>query len=100
MRLMLSDIRCGCGSLCDSRELCPMRGNVQACDCGYTSILHARGQQGCRYFGDYDWLEGPLCCNGPAEPEDAAAPMPTACPFCGTPLDQDCPPSGHRRAAS
>jgi len=30
---MLTDIRCGCGGVCDSGELCPMRGNVMACTC-------------------------------------------------------------------
>jgi len=44
---VLTDIRCGCGGLCDARELCPMRGNVEACDCGATSVVHSRGQVGC-----------------------------------------------------
>jgi hypothetical protein len=70
--MMLTDIRCGCGGLCDSRELCPMRGNVQACDCGATSIVHARGQQGCRYFGGYDWQTDPLGCNSPLDDEATA----------------------------
>jgi len=96
MTLMLTDIRCGCGGLCDAGESCPMRGNAEACGCGHTAIIHTRGQQGCPYFGDYDWFQDPLGCNGPAEPEGAAAPMPMACPFCGTPLDQDCP---HRLTA-
>jgi hypothetical protein len=33
MAISLTDIRCGCGGLCDSGEPCPMRGNVQACSC-------------------------------------------------------------------
>ena len=48
---VLTDIRCGCGGVCDSRELCPMRGNVEACDCSATPIVHERGQIGCRWYG-------------------------------------------------
>ena len=69
---VLTDIRCGCGSLCDSREPCPMRGNVEACRCGYTAIVHARGQQGCRYFGGYDWQADRLGCNRPLDDEASA----------------------------
>jgi hypothetical protein len=43
-----------------------MRGNVEACQCGSTAIVHARGQQGYRWFGGYDWHSDPLGCNGPA----------------------------------
>ena len=50
MALRLIDIRCGCGGLCDSQEPCPMRGNVNACVCGHTVLIHARGQMGCCYF--------------------------------------------------
>jgi hypothetical protein len=67
MALMLTDIRCGCGGLCDSCEPCPMRTNVQACSCAYSTIVHARDQQHCRYFGGYDWQTDPLGCNGPLE---------------------------------
>ena len=40
---MLTDIRCGCGGLCDSSELCPMRDNVTACVCAAAPI-HGRAQ--------------------------------------------------------
>jgi hypothetical protein len=50
MALQLTDIRCGCGGLCDSGEPCPMRGNVQACACGTTTVTHALGQPGCLYM--------------------------------------------------
>jgi hypothetical protein len=75
---MLTDIRCGCGGLCDSRELCPMRNHVEACGCGYSSITHARGQQGCCYFGGYDWQTDPLGCNGPLNDEASSCSPPTA----------------------
>jgi len=39
---MLSDIRCGCGGLCDSGELCPMRNNVTTRDCGLQPIRARR----------------------------------------------------------
>jgi hypothetical protein len=67
MALALTHIRCGCGGLCDSTELCSTRGNVRACSCRYTTIVHARGQQGCRYFAAHDWQTDPLGCNGPLE---------------------------------
>ena len=69
---VLTDIRCGCGGLCDSRELCPMRGNVEVCRCGYTATVHARGQQGCRSFGGDDWRADPLGCTGPLDQEACA----------------------------
>jgi hypothetical protein len=47
-----------------------MRGNVEACRCGYTTVVHARGQQGCRWFGGYDWQTDPLGCTGPLETDD------------------------------
>ena len=47
MAILLADIRCGCGNLCDSTEPCPMRANVQACDCGHTTVIHATGQPRC-----------------------------------------------------
>ncbi len=49
MAIQLTDIRCGCGGFCDSTELCPMRSHVQSCDCGYTSIVHARKLNGCHF---------------------------------------------------
>ena len=69
---VLTDIRCGCGGVCDARDLCPMRGNIEVCTCGYTAIVHVRGQQGCRFFGRYDWQADPLGCNRPLD--DAASP--------------------------
>ena len=40
--------------------------------CGYTAMVHARGQQGCRLFGGYDWQADPLGCNGPLDDEASA----------------------------
>jgi hypothetical protein len=33
MSIQLTDIRCGCGGLCDAFELCPMRSHAPRCDC-------------------------------------------------------------------
>jgi hypothetical protein len=52
MAISLTDIRCGCGGLCDSGEPCPMRRNVQSCACGNTAVIHAVGQLGCAYRVD------------------------------------------------
>ena len=49
-----------------------MRGNVQACRCGSTTITHARGQQGCRFFGGYDGQADPLGCTEPIDVEACA----------------------------
>ncbi len=49
-----------------------MRGNVEACRCGYTTITHARGQQGCRSFAGYDWQAERIGCNEPADDEACA----------------------------
>jgi hypothetical protein len=40
---------------------------LAGCSCGYTNIVHARGQNGCRFLGGYDWQVDPLGCNGPLE---------------------------------
>ena len=31
--------------------------------------VHACGQQGCRFFGGYDWQADPLGCNSPLDDE-------------------------------
>jgi hypothetical protein len=46
-----------------------MRGNIETCLCGSTAIVHARGQQGCRWFGGYDWHSDWLGCIGPLDHE-------------------------------
>jgi hypothetical protein len=38
-----TDIRYGCGGLCDDGEPCPMRGNVERCTCGAIPV-HGREQ--------------------------------------------------------
>ena len=40
---MRDDIRCGCGGLCDSGELCSMRAHIPRCECGLRPI-HGRRQ--------------------------------------------------------
>ena len=64
---MLTTSAAGAGVCATPASPCPRRGNVRACRCGYTRIVHARGQQGCRFFGGYDWQTDPLGGNGPLD---------------------------------
>jgi len=60
------------GGKASVHQTLPMGGNVQACGCGYAAVVHARGQQDCRYFGDYDWRTDLLGCNSPLDDEAAS----------------------------
>ncbi len=63
--VLVGDIRCGCGGLCDSGLPCPMAYLVPVCGCGGIPLRstvkengtryflrHGAGQRGCRVFGD------------------------------------------------
>jgi len=68
--IMVGDIRCGCGGLCDGYAVCPMAATVPECTCGGMPVevpdrfkdegrfflRHARGQRrgrmSCRVFGN------------------------------------------------